>query len=143
MYDRILLPTDGSDAADRAVEQAINLADTYDARLYVISIVDQTAIPPDVRADMLYEELQQEGEQAVDDIERRARDAGIDVRTSIPRGTPYRTILDFADDHDIDLIVMGTHGRRGIDRYLLGSVTEKIVRLSERPVLTVRMDEPS
>ncbi|SIR83927.1 Nucleotide-binding universal stress protein, UspA family [Haladaptatus litoreus] len=143
MYERILLPTDGSDAADRAIEQALNLAETYDARLYVISIVDQTAIPPDVRADILYEELQEEGERAVDDIEQKARDAGIDVRTSIPRGTPYRAILDFADDHDVDLIVMGTHGRRGIDRYLLGSVTEKVVRLSERPVLTVRMDEPS
>ncbi|WP_049972362.1 universal stress protein [Haladaptatus cibarius] len=143
MYERILLPTDGSDAADRAIEQALNLAKTYDARLYVISIVDQTAIPPDVRADILYEELQEDGEQAVDDIEQKASDAGIDVRTSIPQGTPYRTILDFADDHDVDLIVMGTHGRRGIDRYLLGSVTEKVVRLSERPVLTVRMDEPS
>ncbi|WP_435157694.1 universal stress protein [Haladaptatus sp. DFWS20] len=141
MYDRILLPTDGSEATDRAIEQALDLAKTYDARLYAISVVDQTAVPPDVRADILYEELQRECERALNDIEKKATDAGIDVRTSIPRGTPYRAILDFAEDHDIDLIVMGTHGRRGIDRYLLGSVTEKIVRLSEKPILTVRMSE--
>ncbi|WP_266080442.1 universal stress protein [Haladaptatus caseinilyticus] len=143
MYERILLPTDGSEASNRAIEQAMDLADTYDARLYAISVIDQSAIPPDVRADILYDELQRECERALKDIEMRASDAGIDVRTSIPQGTPYRAILDFADDHDIDLIVMGTHGRRGIDRYLLGSVTEKIVRLSDRPVLTVRMSGSS
>ncbi|MDS0281375.1 universal stress protein [Haloarcula onubensis] len=68
--------------------------------------------------------------------------AGIDdvaVETAVVPGTPYRAILDYADEHGVDLIVMGTHGRTGLDRYLLGSVTEKVIRTADQPVLTVRM----
>lgn len=57
----------------------------------------------------------------------------------VAQGTPHQAILDHIDEHDIDLVVMGTHGRTGLDRYLLGSITEKVVRLSDAPVLTVRM----
>jgi len=53
-------------------------------------------------------------------------------------GEPYESVLDYADEHDIDIIVMGTHGRTGLDHHLLGSVTEKVVRTSDVPVLTVR-----
>ncbi|WP_227356848.1 universal stress protein [Haladaptatus salinisoli] len=141
MYDRILLPTDGSETTEKAVRQALDIAATYDATLHVVSVVDQTVVPPDVRADILYDELEDEADDAVDDIKTKASEAGIDVETAVLRGTPHRAILDYADDHDIDLVVMGTHGRRGLDRYLLGSVTEKVVRISDVPVLTVRMEE--
>jgi nucleotide-binding universal stress UspA family protein len=57
----------------------------------------------------------------------------------VAQGTPHQAILDYIGEHDIDLVVMGTHGRTGLDRYLLGSITEKVVRLSDAPVLTVRM----
>jgi len=63
------------------------------------------------------------------------------VTTETRRGEPYRTILDYADEAVVDVIVMGTHGRRGLDRYLLGSVTEKVVRAATVPVLTIRADE--
>ncbi len=64
------------------------------------------------------------------------------VRTEsyICAGDPHQVILNYADHHGIDIIVMGTHGRTGLDRYLLGSVTEKVVRLSDIPVVTVRQD---
>ncbi len=143
MYDRILLPTDGSETTDKAMRQALDIAETYDAALHVLSVVDRSAIPPDVRADMLYDELEQSANKAVADIESKAADAGVDVETSIVSGTPHRAILDYTEDNDIDLLVMGTHGRKGLDRYLLGSVTEKIVRLSDVPVLTVRMSKSS
>ncbi|ODR81055.1 universal stress protein UspA [Haladaptatus sp. W1] len=141
MYERILLPTDGSVSTDKAVEQALNLADAYDASLHVLSVVDRTIVPPDVRSDILYDELEDECAAAVSDVEAAANESGVDVETTVLRGTPHRVILDYADKNDIDCIVMGTHGRRGLDRYLLGSVTEKVVRLSEVPVLTVRMNE--
>ncbi|EFW91638.1 UspA domain protein [Haladaptatus paucihalophilus DX253] len=141
MYERILLPTDGSVSTDKAVEQALNLADAYGASLHVLSVVDRTIVPPDVRSDILYDELEDECADAVSDVEAAANEAGVDVETTVLRGTPHRVILDYADKNDIDCIVMGTHGRRGLDRYLLGSVTEKVVRLSEVPVLTVRMNE--
>lgn len=68
---------------------------------------------------------------------------GVPVETAVLSGQPHKRIRDYADEHDVDLIVMGTHGRTGVDRYLLGSVTEKVVRTADQPVLTIRMDESS
>jgi nucleotide-binding universal stress UspA family protein len=68
----------------------------------------------------------------------QAEEAGVDaVEASVAQGTPHQAILEYVDYHDIDLVVMGTHGRTGLDRYLMGSVTENVVRLSDAPVLTV------
>ena len=141
MYDDILLPTDGGDATETAVQQALELAAAFDATLHVFSVVNQTALPAEAPRGRLVDELETFAESTVDEVEERADEAGVDVTTAVESGTPYRAILDYADEHDVDVIVMGTHGRRGIDRYLVGSVTEKIVRLSEIPVLTVRMGE--
>jgi nucleotide-binding universal stress UspA family protein len=75
---------------------------------------------------------------------QQAEAAGVDtIEGVVAQGAPHRAILDYVDEQDIDLIVMGTHGRTGLDRYLLGSVTEKVVRLSDAPVLTVRMPAES
>ncbi|KZN22497.1 universal stress protein UspA [Haladaptatus sp. R4] len=140
MYERILLPTDGTPSTERAIEQALELADMCGASLHVLSVVDKTIVPTDVRADILYDELETECAEAVAEVEAAANEAGIDVETTIEHGTPHKIILDYVDEHDIDCIVMGTHGRKGLDRYLLGSVTAKVVRLSKIPVLTVRMN---
>ncbi|MGA9400095.1 universal stress protein [Haladaptatus sp.] len=140
MYERILLPTDGTPSTERAIEQALELADMCGASIHVLSVVDKTIVPTDVRADNLYDELETECAEAVAEVEAAANEAGIDVETTIEHGTPYKIILDYVDEHDIDCIVMGTHGRKGLDRYLLGSVTAKVVRLSKIPVLTVRMN---
>ncbi|MFC6755914.1 MULTISPECIES: universal stress protein [Haloarcula] len=67
--------------------------------------------------------------------------SGVPVETAVLSGDPSKRIREYADDNDVDLIVMGTHGRTGVDRYLLGSVTEKVVRTADQPVLTVRMRE--
>ena len=140
MYERILLPTDGTPSTERAIEQALELADMCGASIHVLSVVDKTIVPTDVRAGILYDELESECAEAVAEVEAAANEAGIDVETTIEHGTPYKIILDYVDEHDIDCIVMGTHGRKGLDRYLLGSVTAKVVRLSKIPVLTVRMN---
>ena len=75
----------------------------------------------------------------------QAEDDGVEtIEGMVSQGSPHRAILDYIEDQDIDLVVMGTHGRTGLDRYLLGSVTEKVVRLSDAPVMTVRLsDEPN
>jgi nucleotide-binding universal stress UspA family protein len=65
----------------------------------------------------------------------------VDLTTAVESGTPHSVILRYADEADADLVVMGTHGRTGVERYLLGSVAEKVVRLSDVPVMTVRADE--
>lgn len=139
MYDNILLPTDGSENAERALEQAIGLATGYDATLHVLYVVDVKHMVSEVAENVMSEQLKQMGHAVVDDIAERADRAGVHVNPSVLPGTPAQEILTYAGEHEIDLIVMGTRGRTGFDRLLVGSVTEKVVRLSDTPVLTVRM----
>ena len=139
MYDRILIPTDGSPAAEAAIEHAIDIADKYDATVHALFVVDGAAYSTlEAGAEIVMEALESEGKRAVERIAEIADDADLDCETSVVSGTAYRSIREYIDDHDVDLVVMGTHGRRGIDRYLLGSVTERVVRTSDVPVLTVR-----
>lgn len=145
MFDRILIPTDGSDAVNPAVEMALSLAQTHDATLHVLFIVDQ---PTSVSGtgegfsglDNLLDTLEEEGQQVTGEIGEQAADRGVEAERAVRRGNANEDILTYADDHDIDLIVMGTHGRTGVKRALLGSVTENVVRHSEIPVLTVHRD---
>ncbi|SFR41659.1 universal stress protein [Halogeometricum limi] len=139
MYERILVPTDGSQATDRAVEHAVDLAKQYGASIHALYVVDSGAYASlEAGADIVLEALEDEGKQAVDHIVEAAEREGVDVTASVQTGTAYQTILDYADEEDCDVVVMGTHGRSGLNRYLLGSVTEKVVRSSDVPVLTVR-----
>lgn len=145
MFDTILLPTDGSDPAGPATEMALDLARTHDAILHVLFIVDQ---PTSVSGtgegfsglDNLLDTLESKGHQVTDEIAEQADDRGIETVAAVRRGNPHDDILMYADEHGIELIVMGTHGRTGVKRALLGSVTENVVRHSEIPVLTVHRD---
>lgn len=142
MYDNILLPTDGSDGTDRIVAHAMHIARENDATLHVLHVVDTSVLPLDSHSQTFYDQLEAAGRSSVFEIRDRAIDAGVHAVESLRRGTPYRTILDYAQENDIDLIVLGTHGRGGARRALLGSVAEHVVRLSEAPVLTVRTSPP-
>ncbi|WP_336135210.1 universal stress protein [Natronomonas amylolytica] len=141
MYDRILLPTDGSDATNPAVEQAIGLARETGAELHVLFVVEDIPYAPEMMDDRVEDQLREIGEGAIEEIRERADEAGVDLVAAIREGAPHNSILGYADEEDIDAIVMGTHGRSGLDRYLLGSVTERVVRTADVPVLTVRRSE--
>ena len=138
MYDAILVPTDGSPAAERAIDHAIEFATTFDATVHALYVVD-VALYSSLEAgvDAVIEALEREGEEAVAEIGTRCAEAGVDSESAVLVGTVHRAIHDYVDEHDIDLVVMGTHGRRGVERFLLGSVTERTVRTSPVPVLTV------
>jgi nucleotide-binding universal stress UspA family protein len=139
MYDDVLLPTDGSEGARGAAEHAIELAATYDATLHTLYVVD-TDVGTGTGAGIgqVLDALEAAGETAIDRLVDRATEGGVTaVEGSVAQGPPHRVILEYVDDRGVDLVVMGTHGRTGLDRYLLGSVTEKVVRLSDAPVLTV------
>ena len=139
MYSEILVPTDGSPASDAAIDHAIELADRYGARLHALYVVDGAAYSSlEAGAEVVVEALESEGEEATRRVADAAADAGVECVSSVTSGTAYRSIHDYVDEHGIDVVVMGTHGRKGIDRYLLGSVTERVVRTSDVPVLTVR-----
>jgi len=144
MYRTILVPTDGSDASAAAVDHAVDLADRYDARIHALYVVDSGSYGVlGESTPTVVEALREEGSRAVSTVAETAADAGVEAETAVVEGAVHRSILDYADETDADLIVMGTHGRQGIDRYLLGSVTERIVRSSSVPVLTVRSADDS
>ncbi|NGM70580.1 universal stress protein [Natronolimnobius sp. AArcel1] len=146
MYNTILVPTDGSPGVEPAIDNALELAQRYDASVHAISVIDSAELMElDYLGDrtafeQTIEPLEDAAKDAVQTVEARARaeDADLEVVTVVRQGTPFETILEYADHVDADLIVMGTHGRRGLSRYLLGSTTERIVRASPVPVLTVR-----
>lgn len=142
MFERILLPTDGSEAVEPAIEAALDIAARYDATLHVLYIVDASSVVAGAGdgftgIDNLLSELEASGREAADKIVARAESAEIEAQTAVRQGSPREDILTYAAEQDVDLIVMGTHGRTGVKRTLLGSVTEAVVRHAEIPVMTV------
>lgn len=142
MYDTILVPTDGSEAAMKAVDHAVDLAAKYGATLHTLAVVDPTGFNTlDVDPSSVVVAMEREARRAAAAVESIAEEAALPIETAVVRGDPARTITTYATDSDVDLIVMGTHGRSGLNRYLLGSVTERVVRTADVPVLTVRYEE--
>lgn len=144
MYDRILFPTDGSAGVDRATDHAVDAADRYDATLHAIYVVDSdivNAYPGDEfvsGAEGAEETLAEMGREALAAVEERAAAAGVDVVTELLYGVPDEEILDYVDEADIDLTVMGSKTRPGDYRRMLGSVTERVSRRSIAPVSIVK-----
>ena len=131
---RILVPVDGSEGADAALDHAISLAGAVGAEIRLLSVVDPYVLSTVTERKEVEEEL----EAVVEEAAARVRDTGVEASTAVETGFPHEEILDTVADDDIDLVAMGTHGRRGLQRFVLGSVAEKVVRLSPVPVLTVR-----
>lgn len=140
MYGDILVPADGSEGVQGAIDHGIEIATLADATIHALYVVDTGDYTPLSEAKWLTieEALEAEGENAVSDVEDRALEAGIDAVTTIAHGNPSEEILAYADENDVDLIVMGTSGRSGIDRVLVGSVAENVIRRAEVPVLMKR-----
>ena len=135
-YEQILVPTDGSDAATKAAEHALDLAVALDAGVHILSVVDIASLGPDVRS--ILQEADDEVTDAVESLAATARERGItSVETAVEDGNPADGIRSYIDDHDIDLVVMGTTGRRGVEKILLGSVAETTVRTAPVPVITL------
>ena len=142
MYNNILVPTDGSASSEGAVEHAIELAKQYDATLHTLYVVDTGAYSAmEVGSDVVVEALREEGKQAVNRVAEEAESEGIQVNTAVETGIAHRSIVDYVENEGIDLVVMGTHGRTGVGRFLLGSVAEKVVRTADAPVMTVRASD--
>lgn len=144
MYHDILIPTDGSPEVASAVTRGLDLARATDATVHVLHVVDTRSEPPDL-GDEARAELRgrgaTQGRQAANAIREQAADLGVETRSEILEGVPHRAILEYVREHDIDLVVMGTHGRTGPERARLGSTTERVVRLADVPVMAVRRSE--
>jgi nucleotide-binding universal stress UspA family protein len=139
-YEKIMVATDGSRHVRKAIDAGIQLAKYTGAKLYAVYVVVPSGYSP---RDFGWEEslrefLESEAKKAVTYVEDAGRAAGIEVEPVILEGHPADRIMNFAEQEGMGLIVMGTLGRTGLDRFLLGSVAEKVVRHSKIPVMIVK-----
>lgn len=140
MYDDILLPVAPGSEANDAVPHAASLADRYDATVHVVSAVDTVARTlRGPQAGAFAERVEESAERRVETITADLEDEGIDVVGEVVHGEPLDVIRNAIADSGADIVVMPSHTRTGLQRVLLGSVTEKIVRVSPVPVVTVPM----
>jgi nucleotide-binding universal stress UspA family protein len=138
-YERILIPTDGSTSASHAAQHGLSLASSLDATVHVLSVVEDTSLGPDVRSVISEQETMKAATEAVDELVSESETHGLsNTVRHVEQGRPVTELLECIKANDIDAVVMGTTGKRGIDRILLGSVAEKTVRSAPVPVITVR-----
>ena len=140
---KILFPTDFSEGADMAASFALDLAERYGATLHVIHVIYDIATSSSLYASQvnvedLYEEMKENAAGVLDEHVKKYFGAFGAVEQVLLRGSPSEDILRYADEHGIDLIVMGSHGRKVLDRMLFGSSATRVVKNSRCPVLTVR-----
>jgi nucleotide-binding universal stress UspA family protein len=138
--ERILVPTDFADPAERALELAIDLSKKYGAALTLLHVYDVPVYPYTWAAPSADQQaaIRAAAQRHLDDAVTELRKQVPDAQGVLSCGSPWEEIQKAAENTRASLIVMGTHGRRGLDHMLLGSVTEKTLRLSRIPVLTVR-----
>lgn len=140
LYENILIPTDGSKNAEVAVEHAVQIAEKFDATAHVLYVIDtRVKTSGDIWTNMLGE-LEDIGERATESIAGQINEKELKSVKNVTDGIPHKEIIDYAKEKDIDLIVMGTQGRTGLDRILVGSTAENVIRNSEVPVMTVRRE---
>ena len=145
-FKKILVPIDFSTSSTEAVRVAADLSQRYAAEVCLVHVSDPInyALPPRYPLHLLpsQSEIRAGFEDQLSDAKKDAESAGIaNAQTRYLEGIPSIEIVEFAKKHGFDLIVMGTHGRRGLQRALIGSVTEKVVRTASCAVLAVRASE--
>ena len=141
MYKTILLPTDGSEYTTAAIEQTIPLAKLTGSTvhaLYVFDTRDYNTLP-ESKSYTLDETIREQSEIALQEILNQCQENGVPIVTATERGVPHEEILSYADEHDVDLIVMATHGRTGFDHFLHGSITEKVIHQAKVPVVAIHV----
>jgi nucleotide-binding universal stress UspA family protein len=143
-YKRILIGTDGGDLMGPVYDHTAYFARLTDATVhiaYVLDIAGFTAYPIDSSWENMYDVLLDEGKQIVANAKKELASRGVNedrIVTAVLDGHPAEELDTYAGLHDIDLVVIGSHGRKGLDRLLIGSVADKVVRGAKVPVLIVR-----
>lgn len=142
VFRRILVPTDGSEYTKSAIGKAVEIAEAMGSSITALYVLDQTIfvnMPLDSAVTNTYSLLRKEGEAAVGYVEGLCIENGVPFESKIGEGSPVKYITDVSKDYD--LIVMGTLGRTGLSKLMMGSVAERVVRYSKCPVMVVRAPE--
>ena len=142
-YSKILIPLDGSELSEEAFGAALPLAKAFGSEMMFVGVLDLTAGMYDVYSEAfnpvdLKAQLEKFLESALDRARTRAENEGVKARRFLKVGVPHEEIATLSEEEGADLIVMTTHGRKGLTHLLLGSVTEKVIRTSPCPVLVIR-----
>lgn len=142
-FHKILFATDFSEISEYALDYAATLAEKFDSRLIVLHVINEPVdlrgfYVPHISFDSIEREIAESAEKMMDKFCTRKLKSSLKYEKCTVAGIPYEEILKKANDEQVDLIVLGTHGRAGIDHLLFGSTAERVVRKSLRPVLTVR-----
>lgn len=140
MVEKILLPTDGSKVSIRAARHANRLADAFDAEVHILTVQEIVGISDAIQG-VNSRPTDDEADEHIERAEQRLEDTTGIHRAKREGGSAANVILEYADENGIDHIVMGTTGRTGAERFLIGSVAEKVVRQSTVPVTTIQAEE--
>lgn len=143
-FERILTAIDFSENSEYAFDYALTLAKRFDAELVVMHVINEPVdlrgfYVPHISFEQLEKEIEEGAFKMMDKFCRSRVGDFTNFKTSIVSGTPYEEIIRKADETGASLIVMGTHGRRGLDHLIFGSTAERVVRSSSCPVLTIRL----
>ena len=138
MFSKILIPVDFSGLAQEAIDIGIDLGKKYNSKIYLLTVSEivnvgygELVLPEEI--------FKKHRELIMDNLKKFAKEfeeAGLDIELSIREGIVYEEIVDYAKEKKIGLIIMPTHGRKGIEKFFMGSVSEKVVKLAHCPVLT-------
>lgn len=137
MYKRILAATDGSRYSKAAVDEAMKIAKASKGKLTIVSVVDVTE-EFETEAPELTERFERQFKAMVERIKKQAKAKGVKAEGIVKIGEPYNLIISAAKAKKADLIVMGSHGRRGLSRLLMGSVTERVIGHAKCAVLVIK-----
>ena len=142
-FRNIVIATDGSENTRRAIDYGIKFAKFSGATVHALHVMDTSSVTQSWTAgkETMYELLKKEGQKAISKVKECGEASGVEVKEVLMEGHPSKEIIDFAENNDIDLIVMGTLGKTGLNRFLMGSVAENVVRHSKVPVLVVRGED--
>lgn len=131
MFETIMVPTDGSKCSLKAEDIAIAIAKNFKAKLVVVHVIDEKLIYP-------FEVLEEEGNTILDEAARKGKDEGVDVEQVLIVGSPAHDMEKIVEKTGADLVVIGTHGKTGIRKILMGSVAESTIKTVKVPVLLVK-----
>jgi nucleotide-binding universal stress UspA family protein len=138
---KILIPTDGSDYSLHAAEYALSIAKQHNAQLTIIYVLDEVVIDRFTHVserEDIEKELKEDGQRYINFILGLAEKKSVKANSLIVKGRPFEQIVHLANGLNMDLIVMGTYGRRGADRILIGNVAERVIEYAHCPVLVVK-----
>ncbi len=141
-FDKILVPTDGSEYTKAAAKKALELAKLSGGKVTALYVMDKTIftnVPMDTAVVNVYNTLKTEGNSALEYVKNLGKEYDVEVDMELVEGVPIKVILEMSKDYDI--IVIGTLGRTGMSKLLMGSVAEKVVKASKCPVMVVRSPE--